>query len=80
MIVTASPETLVAPIAQGTFGADLLIGTRLAFDSAGRVTGGLDGENCRGPEKVCRLRRPRSATMCASRPPMSDTDGDRLRC
>jgi phosphatidylglycerophosphatase C len=55
VIVTATPEIVVAPIARG-LGADLLIGTRLAFDSADRVTGALDGPNCRGPEKVRRLR------------------------
>jgi phosphatidylglycerophosphatase C len=55
VIVTASPETLVAPIARG-LGADTLLGTRLAFDDKGRVTGDFDGENCRGPEKVRRLR------------------------
>jgi len=55
VIVTASPETIVAPIARG-LGADALLGTRLALDAAGRITGAFDGENCRGPEKVRRLR------------------------
>lgn len=55
VIVTASPEFIVAPMARA-LGADHLIGTRLAFDSAGRATGALDGLNCRGPEKVRRLR------------------------
>ncbi len=55
LIVTASPEITVAPFARG-LGADLLIGTRLAFDADGRVAGGLDGANCRGPEKVARLK------------------------
>ena len=55
VIVTASPEILVAPFARG-LGADLLIGTRLAFDSQDRVQGAFDGENCRGPEKVRRLQ------------------------
>ena len=55
VIVTASPETIVAPIARG-LGADLLLGTKLAFDPSGRVTGELDGANCRGPEKVRRLQ------------------------
>jgi phosphatidylglycerophosphatase C len=55
VIVTASPEIIVAPIAHG-LGADLIIGTRLACDGAGRITGALDGPNCRGPEKVRRLR------------------------
>lgn len=55
VIVTASPEEVVAPFAQA-LGADLLIGTRLAFDVQDRATGDLDGENCRGPEKVRRLQ------------------------
>lgn len=55
VIVTASPEEIVAPFAQA-LGADLLIGTRLAFDAADRVTGAFESENCRGPEKARRLR------------------------
>jgi phosphatidylglycerophosphatase C len=55
IIVTASPEIIVAPFAHG-LGADLLIGTRLAFDDDDRVTGALAGLNCRGAEKIARLR------------------------
>lgn len=55
VIVTASPEETVAPFARG-LGADLLIGTRLHYDDHGRFTGRLDGANCRGEEKVRRLR------------------------
>jgi len=55
VIVTASPEPIVAPVARG-LGADLLIATRLVFDTEGRLTGELDGPNCRGAEKVRRLR------------------------
>jgi len=55
IICTASPDIIVGPIARG-LGADVLIGTRLVFDAAGKVTGALDGANCRGPEKVRRLR------------------------
>lgn len=55
VIVTASPEILVAPFARG-LGADRLLGTRLAQDPEGRITGALDGANCRGPEKTRRLR------------------------
>ena len=55
VIVTASPELLVAPFARG-LGADLRIGTTLAFDANDRVIGMLGGPNCRGPEKVRRLR------------------------
>jgi len=55
VIVTASPDVLVWPFARG-LGADLLLGTRLAFDSHDRVTGAVEGANCRGAEKVRRLR------------------------
>ena len=55
VIVTASPETVVAPFAT-RLGADTLIGTRLAVDEDGRVTGAFEGANCRGPEKVARLK------------------------
>ncbi len=53
VIVTASPETVVAPFA-ARLGADRLIGTRLTFADE-RVTGGFAGPNCRGPQKVARL-------------------------
>lgn len=55
VIVTASPEETVRPFAE-RLGADDILGTRLAFDGQGRVTGGFAGENCRGEEKVARLR------------------------
>jgi phosphatidylglycerophosphatase C len=54
-IVTASPDVLVAPFAR-RLGAELLIGTKLELDAEGRITGRLDGPNCRGPEKVVRLQ------------------------
>lgn len=55
VIVTASPETTVAPFAR-RLGAEGLLGTQLVFDAQGRVTGAFVGENCRGEEKVRRLR------------------------
>ena len=55
VIVTASPAPVVAPFAHG-LGADRLIATKLVFDQDDKVTGVLDGANCRGPEKVARLR------------------------
>lgn len=55
VIVTASPDVVVAPFARG-LGADLLLGTELAYDDRDRVTGAFLGANCRGPEKVARLR------------------------
>ncbi len=54
VIVTASPEILIAPFAD-VLGADHLIGTRLALDDQQKITGALDGPNCRGAEKVKRL-------------------------
>jgi phosphatidylglycerophosphatase C len=75
VIVTASPETIVAPIARA-LGADRLIGTRLAFDANERATGELDGANCRGPEKVRRLREVFGDDVRLEAA-YGDTDGDR---
>jgi phosphatidylglycerophosphatase C len=55
VIVTASPEIIVAPFARG-LGADMLIGSRLLVDGNGKIRGPLDGANCRAAEKVTRLR------------------------
>ena len=55
VIVTASPDIVVAPFARG-LGADDLIGTPLAFDAQDRVVGTFASPNCRGAEKVVRLR------------------------
>jgi phosphatidylglycerophosphatase C len=55
VVVTASPESVVAPFARG-LGCDRIIATQLEFDQADRVTGRLAGPNCRGEEKVRRLR------------------------
>lgn len=55
VIVTASPEIIVAPFARG-LGADMLIGSRLQVDENGRIRGPLEGANCRAVEKVTRLR------------------------
>ncbi|HXQ14312.1 MAG TPA: HAD-IB family hydrolase [Caulobacteraceae bacterium] len=75
VIVTASPEAIVAPIARG-LGADALLGTRLAFDAAGQVTGDLEGENCRGLEKVRRLRATFGDDVRLEAA-YGDTDGDK---
>lgn len=55
VIVTASPETTVAPFAR-RLGAENLLGTHMAFDAEDRVTGAFTGPNCRGEEKMRRLR------------------------
>jgi phosphatidylglycerophosphatase C len=75
VIVTATPDIIVAPVARA-LGADQLIGTKLAFDATGRVTGAFDGANCRGPEKVRRLREAFGEDV-ALEAAYGDTDGDR---
>ncbi|CAN5233433.1 HAD-IB family hydrolase [soil metagenome] len=55
VIVTASPDETVAPFAR-RLGAEGLLGTSLVFDANNRVTGAFAGPNCRGEEKVQRLR------------------------
>jgi phosphatidylglycerophosphatase C len=75
VIVTATLEVIVAPIARG-LGADQLIGTRLEFDAEDRVTGRLVGENCRGPEKASRLREAFGDDVKLEAA-YGDTDGDR---
>jgi phosphatidylglycerophosphatase C len=75
VIVTASPEQLVAPFARG-LGAELLLATRLEFDQDDRVTGRLDGRNCRSQEKVRRIREAfgQEIRLAAA---YGDTAGDR---
>lgn len=55
IIVTASPDIVVAPFARG-LGADDILGTPLAFDERDRVTGAFASPNCRAGEKVVRIR------------------------
>jgi phosphatidylglycerophosphatase C len=75
VIVTASPEMIVAPFARG-LGADVLIGTELAFDGQDRVTGAFATPNCRGPEKVVRLKAAFGSQM-ELRAAYGDTGGDK---
>jgi len=74
VIVTASPDLVVAPFARG-LGADDLIGTPLAFDGLGRVTGAFEQPNCRGAQKVVRLRAAYGPDLKV-RAAYGDTDGD----
>lgn len=55
VIVTASPTILVGPFARG-LGAHAILGTEIAWDEADRVAGTFSTANCRGPEKVARLK------------------------
>jgi len=54
VFVSASFEVYLRPLA-ALLGVDDVLGTRLAVGPDGRMTGALDGPNCRGPEKVIRL-------------------------
>lgn len=54
VVVSASPEVYVRPAAD-RLGADGVVATRFAV-SDGVLTGGYDGANCRGEEKLHRLR------------------------
>lgn len=74
VIVTASPETTVAPFAL-RLGAENLIGTRLAFDEQNRVLGTFVGGNCRGEEKMHRLRAVYGPDMVLAAA-YGDTSGD----
>nr|MEA2799461.1 phosphatidylglycerophosphatase [Phenylobacterium sp.] len=75
VIVTASPDLIVAPFAR-ELGADALLGTELAFDAADRVTGDFATPNCRGPEKVRRLEAAFGPDL-EVRAAYGDTSGDR---
>ncbi|WP_374570417.1 HAD-IB family hydrolase [Phenylobacterium sp.] len=75
VIVTASPDVLVAPFARG-LAAHTLIATKLAFDADDRVAGGFDGANCRAAEKVRRLREVFGADL-RLKAAYGDTSGDR---
>jgi phosphatidylglycerophosphatase C len=75
VIVTASPDLIVAPFARG-LGAERLIGTELAFDAQDRVAGGFATPNCRGPEKVTRLKAAFGPDV-RLKAAYGDTSGDR---
>lgn len=75
VIVTASPDIIVAPFARG-LGADALIATELAFDMNDRATGGFSTPNCRGPEKVKRLKAVFGEDL-QLKAAYGDTSGDR---
>lgn len=74
VIVTASPASTVAPFAR-KLGAEGLLGTELAFDSNDRVTGAFTGPNCRGAEKVRRLKAAYGDDMVLTAA-YGDTSGD----
>jgi phosphatidylglycerophosphatase C len=54
VLVSASPQVYVDVMTE-EMGANGGLGTRLAVDPRGRLTGGYLGKNCRGTEKLRRL-------------------------
>lgn len=74
VIVTASPTVTVAPFAR-RLGAEALLGTEMAFDDQDRVTGAFVGPNCRGEEKVRRLKAAYGQDMVLTAA-YGDTSGD----
>lgn len=75
VIVSASPSFVVAPFAE-RLGADRLIATELAYDADGRTRGAFATPNCRGPEKITRLRAQFGPDV-ALKAAYGDTSGDR---
>ena len=74
VIVTASPVATVAPFAK-RLGAEALLGTEFVFDADDRITGDFAGPNCRGAEKVRRLKAAYGDTMTLVAA-YGDTSGD----
>jgi phosphatidylglycerophosphatase C len=75
VLVSASPEIYVTPIGR-RLGFDEVLATRLEVDPADRLTGRLVGANCRGPEKVARLREWRGDDLAVAYA-YGDSAGDR---
>ena len=56
VIVSASPEYYVDAVGRH-LGVDAVLATRLAVGADGRLTGSYEGRNCRGSEKIDRVRQ-----------------------
>lgn len=55
VLVSASPELYVGAVG-AELDADAVVATQLAVGPDGRLTGGYEGRNCRGEQKLERLR------------------------
>lgn len=75
VLVSASPELYVSPIGR-RLGFDAVLATRLEVGADGRLTGRILGANCRGPEKVVRLREWRGDAVAVAYA-YGDSAGDR---
>lgn len=56
VIISASPEIYLIPWGK-KIGVEDILASRLEADGEGKITGKLSGLNCRGPEKVKRLKK-----------------------
>jgi phosphatidylglycerophosphatase C len=78
VLVSASPHVYLGPLGR-RLAVDAVLASGLEVGADGRLTGRLDGRNCRGPEKVVRL----DAWLAAQALPgthlyaYGDSDGDR---
>jgi phosphatidylglycerophosphatase C len=75
VLVSASPELYVAPLGR-RLGFDAVLATRLEIGPDGLLTGRILGANCRGPEKVTRLREWRGDEVALAYA-YGDSAGDR---
>jgi len=75
VIVSASPDFVVAPFAE-KLGADRLLATGMAYDADHRVAGAFATPNCRGPEKIVRLKQAFGPDL-KLKAAYGDTSGDR---
>jgi phosphatidylglycerophosphatase C len=79
LIVSASPDCYLRPVGE-ELAVDAVIATRLAVGPDGRLTGGYDGRNCRGPEKIARVRQwmKESAAITPVLWAYGNSEGDKL--
>jgi phosphatidylglycerophosphatase C len=76
VIVSASPEPILSPFAR-RLGADDLIATQVGYvGEEKRLAGAFASPNCRGPEKVVRLRKAFGADVHL-KAAYGDSSGDR---
>ncbi len=75
-IISASIENWIKPWAK-SLGIDEVIATRITVDSEGIVTGGFNGNNCYGAEKVRRLQEAEPQRESYILTSYGDSRGDR---